>query len=126
MTAEPLDPYTEICRDTAKSSSAKLGKTFENPLVVILLLYTAIQRKINSLRWSVTIHIANRATERISIAAGLCVSTGLGYGLLGCQPEAKCRACCACCYSKGLHRHGNLLNILSKNGPKNGSSKLSI
>ena len=70
--------------------------------------------------------IAGRATERISIAAELCASTGLGYGLLGCQPVAKCRACCACCYSKGLHRHGNLLNILSKNGPKNGSSKLTI
>ena len=47
MTAEPLDPYTESCRDAIKSSSAKLGKTFENPLVGILLLYTAIQRKIN-------------------------------------------------------------------------------
>lgn len=70
--------------------------------------------------------IAGRATERISIAAELCASTGLVCGLLGCQPEAKCRACCACCYSKGLHRHANLLNILSKNGPKNGSSKLSI
>lgn len=70
--------------------------------------------------------IVSRATERISIAAGLCVSTGLVCGLLGYQPEAKCRACCACCYSKGLHRHANLLNILSKNGSKNGTSKLSI
>lgn len=126
MTEEPLNPYTESCRDAVKSSSAKLGKTFENLLVGILLLYTAIQKKINSLRWSVTVPIASRATERISIAAELCASTGLGYGLLGYQPEAKCRACCACCYSKDLHRHANLLNILSKNGPKNGSSKLSI
>ena len=126
MTAEPLNPYTEICRDAVKSSCAKLGKTFENPLLRILLLYTAILRKINSLRWSVTIHIANRATERISIAVELCASTGLGYGHLGCQPVEKCRACCACCYSKGLHRHANLLNILSKNGLKNGTSKLSI
>ena len=125
MTAEPLDPYTESCRDAVKSSSAKLGKTFENPLLGILLLYTAILRKINSLRWSVTIHIANRATERISIAAGLYTSTGLVCGLLGCQPVAKCNACCACRYSKGLHWHANLLNILSKNGPKSGSSKLS-
>ena len=70
--------------------------------------------------------IVSRATERISIAAKLCASTGLDYGHLSYQPEAKCRACCACCYSKGLHRHANLLNILSKNGPKNGTSKLSI
>ena len=26
MTSEPLDQYTEICRDAIKSSSAKLGK----------------------------------------------------------------------------------------------------
>ena len=70
--------------------------------------------------------IAGRATERISIAAELCASTGLDYGHLSYQSVAKCRACCACCYSKGLNRHANLLNILSKNGPKNGSSKLSI
>ena len=55
MTAEPLDPYTESCRDAIKSSSAKLGKTFENPLLRILLLYTVIQRKINSHRWSVMV-----------------------------------------------------------------------
>ena len=47
MTSEPLDQYTEICRDAIKSSSAKLGKTFENLLLEILLLYMAIQRKIN-------------------------------------------------------------------------------
>lgn len=55
MTEEPLNPYTEICKDAVKSSCAKLGKTFENPLVGILLLYTAILRKINSLRWSVMV-----------------------------------------------------------------------
>lgn len=70
--------------------------------------------------------IVSRATERISIAAELCASTGLGYGHLSYQPVEKCRSCSACCYSKGLHRHANLLNILSKNGPKNDSSKLSI
>ena len=70
--------------------------------------------------------IASRATERFSIAAELCASTGLGYGHLSYQPVEKCCACCACCYSKGLHKHANLLNILSKNGPKNGTSKLSI
>jgi hypothetical protein len=47
MTSEPLDQYTEICRDAIKSSFAKLGKTFENLLLEILLLYMAIQRKIN-------------------------------------------------------------------------------
>lgn len=47
MTSEPLDQYTEICRDAIKSSSEKLGKTFENLLLEILLLYMAIQRKIN-------------------------------------------------------------------------------
>ena len=47
MTSEPLNQYTEICRDAIKSSSAKLGKNFENLLLEILLLYMAIQRKIN-------------------------------------------------------------------------------
>ena len=47
MTSETLDQYTEICRDAIKSSSAKLGKNFENLLLEILLLYMAIQRKIN-------------------------------------------------------------------------------
>lgn len=60
--------------------------------------------------------IVSRATERISITAELCASTGLDYGHLSYQPEAKCCAFSACCYSKGLHRHANLLNILSKNG----------
>ncbi len=32
MISEPLDQYTEICRDAIKSSSAKLSKTFENLL----------------------------------------------------------------------------------------------
>lgn len=47
MTSEPLNQYTEICRDAIKSSSAKLSKTFENLLLEILLLYITIQRKIN-------------------------------------------------------------------------------
>ena len=47
MTSEPLNQYTEICRDAIKSSSAKLRKTFENLLLEILLLYMTIQRKIN-------------------------------------------------------------------------------
>lgn len=47
MTAEPLNQYTEICRVAIKSSSAKLGKTFENLLLEIILLNMAIQRKIN-------------------------------------------------------------------------------
>ena len=47
MTSEPLNQYTEICRDAIKSSSAKISKTFENLLLEILLLYMTIQRKIN-------------------------------------------------------------------------------
>ena len=47
MTSEPLNQYTEICRDAIKSSSAKLSKTFESLLLEILLLYMTIQRKIN-------------------------------------------------------------------------------
>lgn len=47
MTAELLNLYTEICRVAIKSSSAKLGKTFENLLLEIILLFVAIQRKIN-------------------------------------------------------------------------------
>ena len=48
MTSEPLNQYTEICRDAIKkSSSAKLSKTFENLLLEILLLYMMIRRKIN-------------------------------------------------------------------------------
>ena len=52
MTSEPLNQYTEICRDAIKSSSAKLSKTFENLLLEILLLYMTIQRKINFTQWS--------------------------------------------------------------------------
>mgnify|MGYP001336420484 CR=1 FL=1 len=33
MTSEPLNQYTEICRDAIKSSSAKLSKTFESLLL---------------------------------------------------------------------------------------------
>ena len=47
MTSEPLNQYMEIYRDSIKSSSAKLSKTFENLLLEILLLYMTIQRKIN-------------------------------------------------------------------------------
>ena len=47
MTSEPLNQYTEICKDAIKSSSAKLSKTFENLLPELLLLYMTIQRKIN-------------------------------------------------------------------------------
>ena len=47
MTAELLNHYTEICRVAIKSSSAKLGKTFENLLLEIILLNMAIQRKVN-------------------------------------------------------------------------------
>ena len=47
MTAELLNQYTESCRVAIKSSSAKLGKTFENLLLEIILLNMAIQRKIN-------------------------------------------------------------------------------
>ena len=47
MTSEPLNQYTEICRDAIKSLSAKLSKTFENLLLELLLLYMMIRRKIN-------------------------------------------------------------------------------
>ena len=47
MTAELLNQYTEICRVAIKNSSAKLGKTFENLLLEIILLFVTIQRKIN-------------------------------------------------------------------------------
>ena len=46
MPAELLNQYTEICRVAIKSSSAKLGKTFENLLMEIILLNMAVQRKI--------------------------------------------------------------------------------
>ena len=47
MTKNPLNQYTDICRDAIKSTSAKLSKTFENLLMEILLLYMVIQGKIN-------------------------------------------------------------------------------
>ena len=47
MTSEPLNQYAEICRDAIKNSSSKISKTFEKLLLEILLLYMAIQRKIN-------------------------------------------------------------------------------
>ena len=53
------------------------SKTFDNLLLEILLLYMAIQRKKISLRWSVTVPIASRPTERISTAAGPSTLTGL-------------------------------------------------
>lgn len=34
MTVELLNQYTEICRVAIKSSSAKLGKTFENLILI--------------------------------------------------------------------------------------------
>ena len=34
MTAELLNQYTEICRVAIKISSAKLGKTFENLILI--------------------------------------------------------------------------------------------
>lgn len=46
MTSDPLNQYAEICRDIIKRSSAKLGKTFENLLLEMLLLHMAIQRRI--------------------------------------------------------------------------------
>ena len=46
MTSELLNQYTEICRVAIKSSSAKIGKTFENLLLEIILLNMAVQRKI--------------------------------------------------------------------------------
>ena len=63
MTSEPLNQYTDICKDAIKGSSAKLGKTFENLLLEILLLYIVIQRKIILLKWSVMARIVSRPTE---------------------------------------------------------------
>ena len=40
MTSEPLNQYTDICKDAIKGSFAKLGETFENLLLEILLLCT--------------------------------------------------------------------------------------
>ena len=67
MTAEPLDPYTEICRDAAKSSCAKLGKTFEN-----LFLLTWI------LNWSVDIKIWVFLSHRTH----LLIAVALLYGIV--------------------------------------------
>lgn len=47
MTSEPINQYTEICKNAIKSSSAKLSKTFESLLLAKLLSFTVIQRKIN-------------------------------------------------------------------------------
>ena len=71
MTSEPLNQYTEICRDAIKSSSAKLSKTFENLLLEILLLYMTIQRKINFTQMERTAPIVSRLSERISTVAVL-------------------------------------------------------
>lgn len=47
MTAELLNHYTEICRVAIKSSSAKLGKTFENPLLITWILsWSATHQKL--------------------------------------------------------------------------------
>ena len=45
MTVELLNQYTEICRVAIKSSSAKLGKTFENLLLEIILLYVEVYKR---------------------------------------------------------------------------------
>ena len=47
MTAEPLNQYSEICKIAIKSSSAKLGKTFENPLLLTWILnWSAAHQKL--------------------------------------------------------------------------------
>ena len=49
MTSEPLNQYTEICRDAIKSSSAKVSKTFENLLSEIKCAETLKLSKRNTL-----------------------------------------------------------------------------
>lgn len=49
MTSEPLNQYTEICRDAIKSSSAKVSKTFENLLLEIKFAETLKLSKRNTL-----------------------------------------------------------------------------
>lgn len=49
MTSEPLNQYTEICRDAIKSSSTKVSKTFENLLLEIKCAETLKLSKRNTL-----------------------------------------------------------------------------
>ena len=58
MTSEPLNQYTEICRDAIKSSSAKVSKTFENLLLEIKCAETLKLSKCNTLdtRGKITIN----------------------------------------------------------------------
>lgn len=45
MISVPLNQNMEICGDAIKSSSAKLGKTFESLLLEILFLYMATKKR---------------------------------------------------------------------------------
>ena len=58
MTSEPLNQYTEICRDAIKSSSTKVSKTFENLLLEIKCAETLKLSKCNTLdtRGKITIN----------------------------------------------------------------------
>ena len=62
MTSEPLNQYTEICRDAIKSSSAKVSKTFENLLLEILLLYMTIN---SSLKFEIKAKQFYAASQRV-------------------------------------------------------------
>ncbi len=44
MISVPLNQNMEICGDAIKSSSAKLGETFESLLLEILFLYMATKK----------------------------------------------------------------------------------
>ena len=81
MTSEPLNQYTEICRDAIKSSSAKLSKTFENLLLEILLLYMTIQRKINFTQMNQLDFTHNASFASQNVAKVMMKENGMPYSM---------------------------------------------
>ena len=81
MTSEPLNQYTEICRDAIKSLSAKLSKTFENLLLEILLLYMTIQRKINFTQMNQLDISYNVSFASQNVAKAMMKENGMPYSM---------------------------------------------
>ena len=76
MTAELLNQYLESCKDAIKSSSAKLGKTFENLFLLTWILnWSAAHQK---LVWSLDIKIWVFLSHRTH----LLIAVALLYGIV--------------------------------------------
>lgn len=70
MSAELLNQYSESCKDAVKSSCAKLGKTFEDLLLLTWILNwsAAHQRLVWSLDIKIWVFLSHRTHLLIAVA----------------------------------------------------------